>query len=73
MARHVRKAPYGDVQCMLLWSEWVRFYMRERKKGEFPEQIRLKTFNEMVHRNFSPSLAYDDVRGPLYVGIRFVR
>ncbi len=73
LARHVTEDKTCDVQCMLLWTEWVRYHMREKKKREFPERIRLSEFNEMIHAKFSPGLAYDEFRGPLYVGIRFVK
>jgi hypothetical protein len=73
LARHVQNDKTCDVQCVLLWTEWVRYHMREKKKRVFPENVRLTEFNEMVHAKFSPALAYDEARGPVYVGIRFVK
>ena len=73
LARHVTEDKSCDVQCMLLWTEWVRYHMREKKKRVFPEQVRLPEFNELVHAKFSPALAHDSFRGPVYVGIRFVK
>ena len=72
-ARHVRVDQSCDVQCMLLWTEWIRYHMREKKKREFPKKIRLTEFNELVHTKFGPALAHDSFRGPLYVGVRFVK
>ena len=47
--------------------------MKEKGKREFPAVIRLKEFNEVIHETFGPELAYDEFRGPLYVGIGFVK
>ena len=71
VARHVREDKDCDVPCMLLWNEWVRFHMKERKRRVFPETFGLKNFNEFIHEQLRPDLAYDNFRGPLYVGIRF--
>ena len=70
---HVKEDKTSDVQCMLLWTEWIRFSMKARGEHKFPNHIRIKEFNELVHEIYSPALAYDDFRGPLYVGIRFVK
>ena len=73
ISRHVRGEKECDVQCMLLWSEWLRFHMRKKGKRDFPEKIHLREFNERVHQKFNPDLAFDDYRGPLYVGIKFIK
>ena len=73
LARHVKADEACDVQCMLLWTEWVRFSMKARGRRAFPDVIRMSEFNELVHETFGPALAYDGFRGPLYIGIRFVK
>lgn len=72
IARHVRHDTVCDVQCMLLWTEWLRFSMKKGKRA-FPEVIRQKEFNEKIHERFGPDLAWHDYLGPLYVGIKFVK
>jgi len=71
--RHVRKEKECDVQCMLLWSEWLRFSMKAKGRREFPEVIHLEEFNRRIHETFAPDLAWHDYFGPLYVGIKFVK
>lgn len=73
LARHVTGGKECAVQCMLLWTEWLRFHMRTKGKRDFPEKIRLAEFNERIHQKFEPALAFDESRGPLYVGIKFVK
>lgn len=55
---------------MLLWTEWVRFYLKKNRC--FPEAVREKKFDELITSEFEVSVAVDSFRGPLYVGIKFV-
>jgi len=32
LTQHVRRNPARNVQCRLLWSEWVRFCLKQTKK-----------------------------------------
>jgi hypothetical protein len=67
---HVMMDPEWDVQRMLLWTEWVRFYLKKNKR--FPEAVREKKFDELITTEFEVAIAFDTFRGPLYVGIKFV-
>ena len=67
---HVTQDPEWDVQRMLLWTEWVRFYLK--KNRSFPDAVNEKKFNELITKEFEVNVAIDNFRGPLYVGIKFV-
>jgi len=73
LARHVAVDTSSDIQCMLLFTEWVRFSMKAKRKRDFPHDVRIKEFAEIIHEEYHPALAYDTFRGPLFVGIRFVK
>jgi len=70
IGRHVTKDPDRYVQRMLLWTEWVRFYLR--KTRHFPEAVLEKKFDELIVGQFGISIAVDDFRGPVYIGLTFV-
>ena len=70
LARHVQPNGIYDVQCMLLWSEWVRTF-RNHIQG-FPKLIRENEFRGVITEKFGLSIAEDDFRGAVYPGIRFV-
>jgi len=70
VARHVRQDPERNVQCMLLWTEWVRYYVKETRN--FPQQVMEKRFFEMVAETYDVPVAFEDRRGPVYMGLRFV-
>ncbi|MFZ1128903.1 hypothetical protein [Methanoregula sp.] len=59
-----------SVQCMLLWSEWVRAF-RRRISG-FPKLIGKEEFHNAIADRFGAEMAYDGYRGAVYTGIRFV-
>lgn len=71
MECHVQKNRICDVQCMLLWNEWVRSF-RSRGLG-FPERIRENEFRHAVTNTFGVEIANYGSRGPVYPGIKFVR
>jgi len=70
LARHVQVNRICDVQCMLLWSEWVRTF-RRRMPG-FPNLIRENEFRSVITDTFGVEIADDGFRGNVYPGIRFV-
>jgi hypothetical protein len=70
LENHVTPNPEWDVQRMLLWTEWVRFYLKKNRR--FPEAVHEKKFHELITSEFEVSIAFDAYRGPLYVGIQFV-
>jgi len=55
---------------MLLWTEWVRFYLKKNRC--FPAAVQEKKFDELILSEFDVSVAVDSFRGPLYIGIKFV-
>lgn len=67
---HVRQDGFYDVQCMMLWTEWVRTTLRETHR--FPYRILEKEFRQAVTDQLSIDITHDEVRGPVYPGIRFV-
>jgi hypothetical protein len=70
LAKHVQTNMICDVQCMLLWSEWVRSF-RQQIKG-FPKLVLEKEFRMVIMDKYGVGIAHDDVRGAVYPGIRFL-
>jgi hypothetical protein len=70
LAQHVQPNGIYDVQCMLLWSEWVRTF-RSQIHG-FPKLIREKEFRSVIMDKFGVAIAENGFRGAVYPGIRFV-
>lgn len=70
LLRHVQPNGNCDVQCMLLWNEWVRVF-RRRASG-FPNMIREKEFRSIITGTFGAGIATDGWRGAVYSGVRFV-
>lgn len=70
LTSHIQKDGLRTVQCMLLWSEWVRTYNRETKK--FPAVILEKEFRRAVTTRLGLDITDDETRGTVYPGIRFV-
>jgi hypothetical protein len=67
---HVQPNRNRDVQCMLLWSEWVRAF-RRRMQG-FPNLIREHEFRTIILDRFSAGIATDEWRGFVYTGVQFL-
>jgi hypothetical protein len=67
---HVQENGICDVQCMLLWSEWVRAFRREAPG--FPNLIREKEFRGVIADTYGVGISHDDFRGAVYPGIRYV-
>lgn len=70
LGRHVKPAGIRDVQCMLLWSEWVRTY--KRMTAEFPSLIRENEFREVITETFGIDITSKGFRGEVYTGIKFI-
>jgi hypothetical protein len=70
LARHVQPDGICDVQCMLLWSEWVRSF--RRLTARFPGLIGEEEFRSVITDRFGLEIASDGFRGKVYPGIRFV-
>ena len=68
--RHVKLSAIGDVQCMLIWAEWVRFHRRQTR--EFPRLLKEKEFKNLLVNLFDLTVMEDDYRGSIYSGIQFV-
>jgi hypothetical protein len=70
LAHHVQPNRICDVQCMRLWSEWVRTF--QRRKDGFPKQILEKEFSSTVREVYGVPIAVDGFRGAIFPGIQFV-
>lgn len=70
LTHHIQTDGLRNVQCMLLWSEWVRAFQRTTHK--FPKVILEKQFREVITSHLGIDIAHDDYRGAVYPGIRFV-
>ena len=70
LTHHVRPDGLRDVQCMLLWSEWVRVYQKQTHR--FPCVILEKEFREAITGRLGVDIAYDEILGAIYPGLRFV-
>lgn len=70
LCHHVVPAQKGDVQCMLLWNEWVRIFRRQESR--FPALIREKEFRTAILDRYDAVVSTDGARGQVYCGIRFV-
>jgi len=70
LGRHVQKNQICDVQCMLLWNEWVRTF--QRRTPGFPKLIREKEFRNVITENFNIKVVRNGSRGVVYPGIKFV-
>jgi hypothetical protein len=70
LEEHVQVNGICDVQCMLLWSEWVRVF--RRKSAGFPALVREKEFRAAITDTFGIPVTTDGFRGPVYAGIRFI-
>jgi len=70
LAHHVEPNRVCDVQCMRLWSEWVRLF--QRRTNDFPKQVLEQEFSSTIGDIFGVSIAKDGSRGTIYPGLRFV-
>ena len=70
LADHVELNRICSVQCMLLWSEWIRTFRRQT--SEFPKLILETEFHKAVMGKFGVKIANYDYQGAVYPGIKFV-
>jgi hypothetical protein len=70
LALHVQPDRICAVQCMLLWSEWVRAFRRQTRG--FPSLIRENEFRSVIMEMFGVGISNDTIRGSVYPGLRFV-
>jgi hypothetical protein len=69
LSKHVQLNRSCDVQCMLLWSEWVRMFRRQ--VSGFPDLVREREFRAMITGTFGVGIATDGMRGAVYPGLKF--
>ena len=67
---HVKRNSIRSVQCMLLWSEWVRFC--RKKLQDNPRVILENRFRDLMTVKFGLRITAEDIRGPVYEGIKFI-
>jgi len=70
LSLHVQPNAICDVQCMLLWAEWVRFYKKQTRT--VPDLILEKEFRELILNQFDLTVTEDGFRGYIYPGIKYV-
>jgi hypothetical protein len=70
LSKHVKPNAVCDVQCMLLWAEWIRFYRTQTRK--VPDIILEKEFRDLIINQFDLSVTEDSFRGYIYPGIKYV-
>jgi hypothetical protein len=70
LLHHVQPSRICDVQCMRLWTEWVRTF--QRQTNDFPKQVLEKEFRNAIRDIFAVTIARDGSRGTVYPGLRFV-
>jgi hypothetical protein len=70
LSHHVQPNRVCDVQCMRLWSEWVRLF--QRRTNDFPKQVLEQEFSSTIRDIFGVTIAKDGSRGTVYPGLRFV-
>ncbi len=67
---HVVTGEGYDVPCMLLWSEWAKFYIRQTQKC--PVFIHENEFRYLILQQFNLRLTEDISSGAVYSGLQFV-
>jgi hypothetical protein len=70
LSLHVRRNRIMSVQRMLLWSEWVRFCLKQTKT--FPCSIMENRFNDIMTGKLNVGVVNEDFFGPVYEGIQFI-
>ena len=70
LSKHIKPNAICDVQCMLLWTEWVRFYKKQTRK--IPDLILEKEFRNLIINHFDLPVTEDGSRGYIYSGIKYV-
>jgi hypothetical protein len=70
LSNHVQPNRIYSVQCMMLWSEWVRSFRKQSRR--FPQLVLEKEFRSIISDRFGVEAAHDSVFGIVYPGLRFV-
>ena len=70
LTTHIQTDGLRDVQCMLLWSEWVRDFRKQTHR--FPNVILEKEFRKVITNQLGVNIIHDTMRGAVYPGIRFI-
>jgi hypothetical protein len=70
ISSHVRPNSAGSVSGMVLWAEWVRFYLKHIKT--FPDLIFENEFRNLVISRFEFDIKDEKGCGSVYPGIEFV-
>jgi hypothetical protein len=70
LANHVQPNKIYNVQCMMLWTEWVRVFRRQTHT--FPKLVLEQEFKDSVTNRFGVKVSYDAMRGSVYPGLRFI-
>jgi len=70
LMNHVVRNRNCDVQCMLLWNEWVRNF--RRRTSSFPRLIGEKMFRSSIKGLFGIDIDTDGWRGSVFTGVHFV-
>jgi hypothetical protein len=70
LSRHVATVEDYGVPCMLLWSEWVKFFVRQTQK--FPGLIYENEFRYLVIHQFKLQPGKGPASGLMYQGLKFV-
>lgn len=70
LSGHVQYNEICTVQCMLLWSEWVRTF--RRKVHGFPKLIREPEFHKVILDKYGVVVADEGFRGRVFAGLQFI-
>jgi hypothetical protein len=70
LSSHVQPNGICDVQCMLLWSEWVRTFRRTTHR--FPQLILENEFPRLVTDMYGTRIAEEGFRGNVFQGIKYI-
>ena len=70
LRNHVQENRICDIQCMMLWSEWVRTFRRQT--AGYPKLVLEKEFRNVITENYDLKVANSSYRGPVYRGLKYV-
>jgi len=70
LSMHVRRNRIKSVQRALLWSEWVRFHLKQT--NTFPRYIFENEFDNIMTGKLNINVVTEDFFGHMYDGIQFI-
>jgi hypothetical protein len=70
LSSHVKPSYIHDIPCMLLWAEWIRFFLK--KMNTFPKFICEEEFMNLIIQSYGKNIIVDDGKGLFYSGIKFI-